>query len=102
MSRATANWLWIRLPTYMVCPPPSRSGARYDPSEGMKTRRHPAAIPGAVSGMVTRQRARKGAAPRSGAASSSERSSFSMDAYRGRIMNGSSPYTWPSSTAKSL
>ena len=28
MSRATANWLWMRLPTYAVLPPPRRSGAR--------------------------------------------------------------------------
>ncbi len=51
---------------------------------------HPATMPGRVSGRVTCQKARRLLAPRSLAASSSRLSSFSMDAYSGRIMNGSS------------
>src|SRR3989304_2987054 len=47
----------------MERPPPRRSGARKAPREGMKTSRHPAAIPGAVKGKVTRHSRRGGVAP---------------------------------------
>ncbi len=79
MSRATANWLWIRFPTYAVRPPPSRSGARKAPSDGMKTSRQPAAMPGSVCGTTTLQNARAGEAPQSAAASTSALSSFSSE-----------------------
>src|SRR5262249_35272692 len=73
MSRAIANCDWMRLPTYVVRAPPRRSGARKLPREGMKTRTEPATIPDAVRGRVTARSVRKGEAPRSAEASSSER-----------------------------
>lgn len=54
-----------------------------------------------VSGNVTCQNDWKPLAPRSRAASSRRLSSFSMDAYSGKTMNGRNVYRMPMNTAKS-
>ena len=58
-------------------------------------------MPGRVSGNVTCQNDWKPLAPRSRAASSRRLSSFSMDAYSGKTMNGRNVYRMPINTAKS-
>ena len=54
----------------------------------MNTSRQPAKIPSRVSGSVMVKNALVGRQPRSAAASSSVRSSFSIAEYNGRTMNG--------------
>src|SRR6185436_3266555 len=41
-SRAVVNWFCTRLPIMTVLPPPSRSGVRNAPTQGMNTRIEPA------------------------------------------------------------
>ena len=62
-SRAVVNWFCTRFPTITDLPPPSRSGVRYAPKHGMKTRMKPARIPGEHNGIVTRKASQKAARP---------------------------------------
>ena len=55
--------------------------------------------PGSVSFSVTVQKARRGEAPRSRAASTRLQSIFSALEYTARIMNCKSAYTMPTTTA---
>src|SRR5580704_13437183 len=100
--RAVENWFWIRFPTNRPFAPPRRSDVRNDPSAGMNTSNDPATSPGPESGNVTRQNRAAGLAPRTSAASSSDGSIFSSDAYTGRIRKGRYPYTSPANTAKGV
>ena len=50
--RDEVNCIWIRLPISSFLPPPSRSGARNEPSAGAKTRLAPASAPGRASGQI--------------------------------------------------
>ena len=75
-------------PIISVSGPPSSSGITNSPTQGMNTSIEPAMMPAFDSGTVTFQNAIHGVAPRSSAASSRRRSSFTRLAYSGRIMNG--------------
>src|SRR5581483_9972928 len=77
------------------------SGRAKIPRIGMKTRMQPAAMPGRVRGTVTLQNVLAGEAPRSCEASRSRFGSFSIDEYRGRIMNGRKLWTRAKTTALS-
>ena len=54
--RDEVNCIWIRLPISSFLPPPSRSGARKEPSAGAKTSVAPASAPGLASGQTTRRK----------------------------------------------
>jgi hypothetical protein len=83
IAEATGQSLLEKNSVHSVCPiirlsePPSRSGMTNSPVIGMKHRRAPAPTPGSDSGTVIFQNAVDGRAPRSAAASSSEKSIFS-------------------------
>ncbi len=71
------NCFWIVLPINSVEPPPMRVTMANIATAGTNTSIAPPATPGIVSGSVTLRNARHGPAPRSYAASTSVRSSFS-------------------------
>ena len=82
--------------------PPNRSGVIYEPTVKINTSRQPVLIPGRESGRLTRKNVCIRFAPRSWAASSKCCSIFSIDAYRGRIMNGRKTWIRPMKTAFSV
>ena len=83
-----ANSPYKTLPIIRTLPPPSKSGITYSPVAGINTSSEPAIIPGIVQGKVTVRKVANGFAPKSDAASSKVRSSFSIFAYSGSIING--------------
>ena len=53
--RDEVNCIWISESINSFLPPPSRSGARNEPSAGAKTRLAPAIAPGRARGQITRR-----------------------------------------------
>ncbi len=87
-SRLLKNSVHSTLPIISMPGSPSSDGITNSPTAGMNTSMQPATMPGFDSGRVILRKACQGLQPRSAAASSSVRSSFSRLAYSGRIMNG--------------
>ena len=54
--RDEVNCIWMRLPISSFLPPPSRSGARNEPSAGAKTSVAHASAPGFARGQTTRRK----------------------------------------------
>ena len=77
-SRLLKNSSHSTRPIISESGPPSSAGITNSPTAGMKTSMQPAMMPALVSGTVIRTNALTGRQPRSAAASSSERSSFSI------------------------
>src|SRR5882762_6498993 len=76
-SRLPKNSSQSTRPIIRLLGPPSRVGITNSPMAGMNTNIEPAITPGMDSGSVTSTKVRQGGLPRSAAASSRERSSFS-------------------------
>ena len=89
----------MRLPTSTTLLPPSKSAMKNSPMLGTKVSTTPESSPGSVSLRDTVRKAFMGEAPRSRAASTKEKSSFSALEYTAKIIKGSSAYTMPTTTA---
>ena len=68
----------MTLPVICTFDPPRNAGTMKLPSAGMKTMTDPPAMPGAVSGRITRRNVCNGDAPRSCDACTRDQSSLSM------------------------
>src|SRR5690606_31891856 len=98
-SRAWVNCRWIKLPIKIVRAPPKRSMMKNRARDGMNTKMDPAMTPGIVKGSIAVRNACHGVAPKAYAARSMRWSNFSMLAYKGSTIKGSSTYTRPNTEA---
>src|SRR6202050_5987846 len=87
-SRLLKNSSQSTRPIMRLSGPPRSDGMTNSPPAGMNTSIEPAITPGIDSGSVTSRNTRQGGLPRSEAASSSDRSSFSSVENNGSTMNG--------------